>query len=388
MGLGIVRVLGRNAALGLFPPYRRVSQGLATATARIAVLEQERASLQSELSALERQLQVSAQQPGPAPERLRIAITRGELRWEIDPALFDTFSFRSNDELTVLPADLAAKLPNTWGDTHVQIKPGCAIRVPPRYELFDFRGFDIPAHLISLTGAGPETLDLIGRRHVELYQKFVGFAADMTILEVGCGIGRDAFQLLDHLDESGRYIGIDVTRDSILWCQKNISARHPNMTFHHFDAENELYNPYGTKTSMDFSLPVEDGSVDRIILASVFTHLFDFEVLHYMKEFRRVLKPSGLVYASFFLYSHDALEAAQSKGSTSWKATFEFPLGDGIYGNDPVYPRGAVAFTDAAMRRMVDQAGLRLARPYLKGAWSGLHDEPDDGQDVAILERA
>ena len=107
-----------------------------------------------------------------------------------------------------------------------------------------------------------------------------------------------------------------------------------------------------------------------------------------MKEFRRVLKPSGLVYASSFLYSQEAIAAAQLKGNTPWKATFARELGEGVYGNDPGYPRGAVAFTDGAMRRMIDAAGLRLVRPYLKGWWSGLHDQPEDGQDVAILARA
>ena len=34
---------------------------------------------------------------------------------------------------------------------------------------------------------------------------------------------------------------------------------------------------------------------------------------------------------------------------------------------------------------MIDLAGLRLERPYLKGWWSGLHAVPDDGQEVAIL---
>jgi hypothetical protein len=50
--------------------------------------------------------------------------------------------------------------------------------------------------------------------------------------------------------------------------------------------------------------------------------------------------------------------------------------------------RGAVAFTDEAMRRMIKASGLRLVRPYLKGRWSGLHDDPEDGRDVAILGRA
>ncbi len=210
----------------------------------------------------------------------------------------------------------------------------------------------------------------------------------MVILEVGCGIGRDAMQLIDYLSERGRYVGIDVTRDSILWCSGNISSRHSNFEFHHFDAENELYNPHGRKTSMDFVLPVKAGSVDRIFLASVFTHLFEAEVLHYMKEFARVLKANGQVYATFFLHTPEALESAKMAGTTQWKATFDHCLSDGVYGNDPLYPRGAVAFTDTAMRRLIDAAGLRLVRPYLRGSWSGLHPDPDDGQDVAILARA
>jgi hypothetical protein len=108
-------------------------------------------------------------------------------------------------------------------------------------------------------------------------------------------------------------------------------AEAPQFHLHHFDAENELYNPYGTKKSMDFRLPAEDESVDRIVLASVFTHLLGSEVLHFLTEFRRVLKPSGLIYASFFLYSQEAIAAAQIKGNTPWKATFAHPLGDGAY---------------------------------------------------------
>jgi SAM-dependent methyltransferase len=319
---------------------------------------------------------------------LRILVSHGDQKWEIEPAEFETFPFESGDQLSVIPAELAATLPVIWGDVQVEIEKGRAIRVPPRIEFFEYKGYKIPVHLINLTGAGADTLEQIGKAHVENYRKYVGLEQGMTIVELGCGIGRDAFQLVDLLGKNGRYLGIDVTRDSIVWCQNNITPRHPNFTFHHFDAQNELYNPYGTGTSMDFRLPVEDASVARIILASVFTHLLESEVLHYMTEFRRVLKPSGLVYASFFLYSQDAIAAAQVKGNTPWRATFAHALGDGAYTNDPAHPRGAVAFTDTAMRRMTDAAGLRLVRPYLKGWWSGLHEEPEDGQDVAILGRA
>jgi ubiquinone/menaquinone biosynthesis C-methylase UbiE len=206
------------------------------------------------------------------------------------------------------------------------------------------------------------------------------------MIDLGCGIGRDAFQLLNYLGPGGRYIGIDVTRDSIVWCQKAITTKYPKFTFHHCDAVNELYNPFGAKTSMDYRFPVADASVDRIVLASVFTHLLEDEATHYLKEVRRVLKPGGLVYASFFQYTADALEAAKNDGNTSWKATFKCEYGNGVYGNDPIYPRGAIAYTDEAFQRMIDKAGLRLVRPYLKGWWSGFHgDQAEEGQYAAIL---
>lgn len=320
--------------------------------------------------------------------RVQIKVVRGDRTWTITPDVFEAFKFRHGDELTVTSNDDSEKLPVTWGDTNIQVSPGQAIRVPARYESFSFMGFDIPSHLISLTGAGPETLGHIGRRHIELYDKFCGIREGMTVIDVGCGIGRDAFQLFDTFkDGNGKYIGIDVTRDSIVWCQDNITPKHPNFEFYHFDAENELYNPHGKYTSLDFVFPVPDGSVDRIFLASVFTHLFEEEVLHYMKEFARVLKPDGQVYATFFLHSAEALEAAKSKGTTPWKANFDIPLSPGVFANDPTFPRGAVAFTDSTMRRMISEAGLRLVKPYLKGSWSGLHAQADDGQDVAILGR-
>jgi len=46
---------------------------------------------------------------------------------------------------------------------------------------------------------------------------------------------------------------------------------------------------------------MEDGSVDAVICHSLFTHL-DTEVIarHYMNEIRRVLKPGGLLWITFF----------------------------------------------------------------------------------------
>ena len=52
--------------------------------------------------------------------------------------------------------------------------------MPPKFEFFDYKGYRIPEHLIALTGAGSETLDLIGRAHIEHLEEFVGTDPGMT----------------------------------------------------------------------------------------------------------------------------------------------------------------------------------------------------------------
>lgn len=325
----------------------------------------------------------------PSAEQLRIIVNRDGSQITLRPEDYDDFDFKNGDKLTIEPQDLAAKLLQTPdGSRHIRIGDGTSIRIPAQYDIAEFKGFKLPAHLVTLTGAGPETLDPIGAAHVTNYKKYMGLEAGMSVLEIGCGMGRDAMQLMGSEPQVGKYVGIDVTRDSIVWCRKNITKRHPNFEFHHFDAEHELYNPLGTKTSLDFRLPAKDRSVDRVFLGSVFTHLFETEVVHYMKEIRRVLKPDGQAYATFFLYSPEIIEAAVRTNRTPFGLRFEHPHGDGCYISNPQYPTGAVAFTDAAMQRMMSTAGVRLTQPYLHGWWSGYYEDAVDGQEVAILTPA
>jgi SAM-dependent methyltransferase len=163
-------------------------------------------------------------------------------------------------------------------------------------------------------------------------------------------------------------------------------VRHPNFSFYHLDAFNEVYNPFGRFSATELQLPVPDRTVDRVLAASLFTHMMEDEIIQYMREFRRILREDGFVYTSFFLYSSAAMESAKTNKMVSWLPSFAVDLGNGVYGNDPDHKRSAVAFTDEAMRRMIAKAGLCLDRPFLKGAWSGLHgNKADDGQDVAVL---
>jgi SAM-dependent methyltransferase len=296
---------------------------------------------------------------------------------------YDTYKFQHGDVLSVEPGVDTVQTPDS--NLHVLTKKSLPIRIPPKMEFGAFRGYVLPSHLVLLTGAGIETLDPIGKAHIACYEKYMGLPEGCSILEIGCGIGRDAFQLIGRTPAIGKYIGIDVTRDSIVWCQNNITPKYRNFTFHHFDAKHELYNPLGSKSSMDFRLPARAASIDRIFLGSVFTHLFEDEVTHYMREIGRVLKKDGLAYATFFLYSPEIIEAARRTKRSHNNLLFEHEYGDGCYVSDPNYPTGSVAFTDEAMQRMMQNGGVKPARPYLPGWWSGYFDDPAEGQDVAIL---
>jgi len=366
------RGLVRSAALAV-PPVKRLY---------------DRASKASALEAENRMLwqQLATAGGSAAQKLLAIAVHRNGGVISVAPTKFDEFECKSGDVLSIEPpAAAAAQLRTPDGHYHIQIGPDIGLRIPPSINLIPFKGFMVPEHLLALTGAGFDTFDAIGKAHIANHTKFMGLDPDMTFVEIGSGIGRDAFQLLDIIGPNGRYMGIDVQRESIVWCQQNITKRHPNFEFVHFNAYHELHNPLSAKTTMDFRIPLPDRSVDRVAAGSVLTHIFRDEVTHYMKEIARVLKPDGLAYLTFFLYTEEAVAASRRNNLTPYNLRFEHAYGPGCYINDPAYPTGAVAYTPEAMQAMIDESGLKLARPYLKGLWSGLYADGDDGQDVAVL---
>lgn len=252
-------------------------------------------------------------------------------------------------------------------------------------DFFIYEGFQIPIKLMLLTGGGPNNFAEVAKAHIQNIEKFVGLASDFSVLEIGCGIGRDAIPLTKHLSGLGTYLGIDIIKQSITWCQNNISKKFPNFKFLHFDVKDQLHNPNGILSMQDVQIPLQSGSVDLILLQSVFTHLLRSDILYYLKEFKRLLKPSGRVYATMFVVNDAILASARATNLTAWNLTFEHKVDDGCFINDPLHPTGAVAYTFEEVYRLVNEAGLKLARPLVDGSWSGYYSNAKDGQDVLIL---
>lgn len=249
-----------------------------------------------------------------------------------------------------------------------------------------FMGYDIPIELMLMTGGGPASFDDVSAFHISNLTKWIGLESDYSVVEIGCGIGRDAIPLTKILTK-GNYTGVDIIGRSIDWCSTNITPANPKFKFYHFDVDDELHNPTGTTNAVDIRVPVEDGTVDRIFLFSVFTHLLRPEIEHYLREFRRMLKPDGLVYATTFIYDDPILKSARETALTPFDLRFEHEITPGCRINDPAHPLGAVAFTREIWDDMVAETGMEYAKPLLKGGWSGFYQNADDGQDAVILRK-
>jgi len=246
---------------------------------------------------------------------------------------------------------------------------------------FRYKDFDIPIELAMKTGGGPDTWAAIAEFHMGEYRRYCPIANDHAVLEVGCGVGRDAMLLADVIGPEGSYLGIDIIRPSIEWCQQNISPRYPQFRFEWIDIKSQLHNPRGVVAVTDIHLPAPNNWADRIILQSVFTHMFEPDIAHYLRDFRRILKADGIVFASFFIIDDDSLELARA---TAQPLTFPFPWGDGCFVNDGEYPEGAVGYTPNAFSRIIRQSGFCLDQELHPGSWCGRQDV-FDGQDIAIL---
>jgi SAM-dependent methyltransferase len=104
-------------------------------------------------------------------------------------------------------------------------------------------------------------------------------AAAGRVLDFGCGSGR----ILRHWQRSDRLQlhGTDYNPHLIAWCRRN----YPFAEFR--------TNP------LEGRLPYADASFDVVYAWSVFTHLSETLEDHYVVELARILRPGGLLVATF-----------------------------------------------------------------------------------------
>ena len=112
--------------------------------------------------------------------------------------------------------------------------------------------------------------------------------------------------------------------------------------------------------------PFADASFDFVFVTSVFTHMLPNEVGNYLREIRRVLKPTGRCLITWFLLNQES-ESLIEAGKSS--LDFRHKL-EGTRVTNPQVPEEAIAYPGTEVQSMYCEAGLTVDAIHL-GAWPG-----------------
>lgn len=113
-----------------------------------------------------------------------------------------------------------------------------------------------------------------------------GLPKDGYVIDVGCGSGRLAKPLAEYLE--GDYLGIDVVPELLAHARSLVAERRPTWRF---------------EKAEGLTIPEKDGVADIVCFFSVLTHLLHEESYAYLREAKRVLKPTGKIIFSFLEFS-------------------------------------------------------------------------------------
>jgi hypothetical protein len=166
----------------------------------------------------------------------------------------------------------------------------------------------------------------------------------------------------------GRYEGLDVNKESVLWLQERYRS-HPGFRFQHANVYNKMYNPQGTSTASTYQLPYADATFNMALLKSVFTHMLPDDVRQYLKELGRVLAPGARAVITYFLLN-DESRAWMSRGGDIVKM-------HAVWQGDPMcqvasveVPEKATAHDEGRIRAYVAAAGFTVSEMTF-GDWCG-----------------
>jgi SAM-dependent methyltransferase len=231
-----------------------------------------------------------------------------------------------------------------------------------------------------LRDVGGGDFDTIGREFLGHFKELAGLQTNEQVLDIGCGSGRMALPLTGYLSSQASYIGLDITKPSIVWCQQHITPRFPNFWFLHADLYNKRYNPGGHCLARDYVFPLADEVFDFIFLTSVFTHMLPEDIENYLREITRLLRSTGRALFTCFLLN-DTQRALADQG----RNRIDFKYGHGCYRTrSESIPESAVAYEETTMRELLSRCGLKLCEPIHYGAWSGRQDGRSF-QDIVLV---
>jgi SAM-dependent methyltransferase len=152
-------------------------------------------------------------------------------------------------------------------------------------------------------------------------------------------------------------LGIDNSKPLVSYCMDNISTINDKFIFQHVDVYNGAYAPEGKQKPHEFIFPIEDESVDIVIMCSVFTHMHSNDIQAYIEEVHRVLKKGGLFISSLNLYNRFTCNQIEINKS---HLDIKYRIDEGIYSLDTEIPERGFAHDEEMIKEFYWQSGFRI----------------------------
>lgn len=204
--------------------------------------------------------------------------------------------------------------------------------------------------------AMPEWLKpLLSRIHPDVLARYYGCGlvapaelSDCTILDLGCGTGRDVYALAQMAGASGRIIGLDMTAEQLA-----VAEQHKSWHAQQFGFDNVQF-VQGYMEQLD-KLDLAPGSVDVIVSNCVLNLSPDKEAV--LKGVFKLLKPGGEFYFSDVYADRRVPDAVKND-----PVLYGECLGGALYWNDFQHMARRAGFTDP---RLVEDRPLEMTDPAI-----------------------
>jgi len=219
--------------------------------------------------------------------------------------------------------------------------------------------------------------------HLPYLIDLAGLTPESAVLDLGCGDGDLARQLVAYLGSLGSYDGLEVQARYVAELAVRFEPL-PNFRFHHADLRNSMYNPGGAIDPSTFRFPLGDNTIDLVVAKSLFTHLLPDAAENYFRETSRVLVPNGVLYMTAYLLTEKSLRYVVRTPLPDTPGAF--PYGHGVFRTrfkEPI--ERAIAFDEDWLTKTCARAGLDVASTYY-GSWWGALDTTTR-QDIVVFNK-
>jgi len=183
-----------------------------------------------------------------------------------------------------------------------------------------------------------------------------------TVVDLGCGTGRLAVQLIPEL-KGGKYIGVDISRNMLRDAERRTARLGGVVEWKH-------------QKEPHYDLP--DASVDVICAFSVFTHMEAEDTYRYFVDSLRVVRPGGKL-----IFSCLPVSLANSRPIFMQQASLDLEQRWAAVRN--------FVTTEETMETLARWAGWRVVRWYRGDESSvtvpGLAEKQALGQSTCVLQR-